>query len=170
MKSIDKMLDRLYELYTVYERYIWKNEDVKLFIFLEECEISFLIYRQEKDECIPIDAVTLQFNDNEMNLCMYASLRYFIKIFGNVMIHKEDNVIYNDRHMPYLKMVIGNDELLQMISEIIDMQEEVFVNDDLEIVNELEKRLSNQRECSLVVQSLDEIIEIARLKIKEKRK
>ncbi len=170
MKSVNTMLEKLYELYTVYERYMWKNEDVKLFIFLEECEISFLMYYEENGECIPIDAVTLQFEQSEMDLCKYTSLRYFIKIFGNVMIHRNDNVIYNDRHMPYLKMIIGDDELLQIINEIINIQEEVFVNDNLEVVDKLGKKLSSRRECSLVTQALDERIEIARLKLKEKKK
>ena len=163
MKSRDLMVNKLYELFETYEEYIWKNEGCHLIITIDDREIVY--YLSNKFDVI--DKIGVSFSSKDEILFRYLAVRLFIKIFGNVMIHNNGMVIFNNSHMPYLNLIIENDWLMGEVNKMILMQEDVFINDRLPIVSSLERSLTRKQNCVKTIDLLDDRIQKTRRKLRE---
>ena len=82
-KFANIMVDKLIDLYSLYEDYINRNDDVNLTIMIYDNKIDFHLFRGRKT----IDECTFKFDNRENIIYEYISIKFLISLFKNVMIH-----------------------------------------------------------------------------------
>ena len=140
-KFLDDIIKLLDELYCTYERYMWNNDDSNLEVLIQDNMICFYMYKN-KDL---IDEILLSFNEDERSIYVYICIRLLFILLGNVYIHNQDNLFYNDKHKKYLRLIVNDEVVLDSMNKIISMQDDVIINDNMDIVVDIRKSLIKKR-------------------------
>ena len=130
-----ELLSSLEELCNLYEMYIWKRANSNLELLLQDNSISFYLYEDNE----VIDEVIFTFGDNvrEMKVYRYISIRVILMLLGNVMMFIDNNILYNNTHKPYFKVIINDDSLLEVIKVIVDRQYNEVINENIDIIRSM---------------------------------
>lgn len=158
-KFADVVVDKLRILYELYEDYISRNDDVNLTIMIGNNKIDFHLFsgRMTIDEC------TLSFNNDEKVIYEYISIKFMINLFKNVVIHNDKIIFYNDKHMPFLKVVVLEDEMIAKMRTIMGIQENDFINEDMEIVTKIKKKIPRRYYSNKDVMNVNNRIMVSKM-------
>jgi len=128
MKSFtNELINRLNELYIIYEGYCWKCDDRKInILFQDNCIALYLNCGNDN-----VDEFILSFNNRENKLYQYVALKFFDMVLGDVFIYKECNQFYNKKHKSYVMITVGDEKLLTFINQLVFNQEEVYIHEEI---------------------------------------
>lgn len=119
--KIDIIVEKLIELFDIYERYIWSHpdDDLKIIISYSCNKISIGLNKETEFENL-----VLSFTDKEKGLHNYICTSYLSKIFSNINIHNDEQnqTFFNQNHKPYLKVVVEDLSLLEDLKQIVEFQ------------------------------------------------
>ncbi len=118
MVTINKIYDRLLELINHYEYYLSNNEAL-LNIIIDNSSISFYL---NDDELI------LAFQPKEEDALNYLGVKIITKIYANVLMHLEENRIYN-KHKK-VNVYILDEKVLDIVRKLILIQEGAPITTD----------------------------------------
>lgn len=129
----DLVVNRLNELYKIYEQFIWKRKDRRLIVlFQENMTISFYLYEGKE----VVDELDISFDEKESSLFRIIALKLFANLLGNVYIHNEENIYYNKKHKDYLRVIVCDEELKKIISKLVSNQEKEIINTNNSVIKE----------------------------------
>lgn len=143
--QIENICTKLGELYTLYENFIWKNDNTSLMIRFENNGIGMMFFEGE----YVTEGFTITFKPEERALYEYIVVRLFLKVLGNVVIHNIDNVFYNQRHKGYVKFVVDDEILFAILKYIQVVGNENIITKDSDLIRfmygriPLEQRVKN---------------------------
>ena len=129
-KRVDYITKNLNTLLAMYEDYATKKSNYKLGVLLASDKIRVVLF--EDNEIA--NYFTISFFEKEEKLREYMSISTFVMLLGNVLIHKKDNVFFNERHKPYLRVMVTDKKLLEIFETICEKQMDMFVNMDMDLV------------------------------------
>lgn len=133
MNYIEDLVDEINRLSNIYERYIDRHDGVKLNLYIDDRKISFKLY----DDNEILDEFILEFNKYEKKVYKYVSIRTIILLLGNMMIYNEDNKFYNNSHKPYLRVIVKDSEIYEIMMQLLERQEDEVINTKNETVENL---------------------------------
>ena len=140
-KFLDDIIKLIDELFYIYERYMWNNDDSNLEVLIQDNMICFYMYKNNE----LIDEILLSFDISERTMYVYICIRLLFILLGNVYIYNQDNLFYNDKHKKYLKLIVNDSIVLDSMNKIISMQDDVIINDNMDIVVDIRKSLIKKR-------------------------
>ena len=117
-KYDDLVVNKLYELYKIYEEYIWKYNGRKLIVMFQNNMISFYLYQDNQ----VVDELDISFDNKEEKLYTSICLKTFIFLLGNVLIYKDNNIYYNNKHKDYLRVIVKDNRINKIINELVNNQ------------------------------------------------
>jgi len=136
MTKIDSSLILgLNEIFNIYEQYIWRHDNSRLDVILQDNCISLYLY--EDDEVI--DEIIFNFGNGNraFRIYRYMGIKMMLILLGNVIIKRDENILYNDVHKPYVKLIVNDESLLLIMQEIIDRQYNEVINDKMDVINNI---------------------------------
>ena len=157
-KFLENLVDSIDKLYWTYENYIWKNDNCKLDVLLQDKSISFYLYK-DKDV---IDEIILSFDDKEKRMYNYLCVRLMFILFSNCYVYNRDNEFYNKTHKPYLNLVVNDCDVLDIFIKIVNMQEDVVINDNMNMVLEMRENLVKKRYYNQFIYQFNDRIELSK--------
>lgn len=156
----DDLVNRVINLYNMYERYMWKRDNVKLNILIQDKSIGFYLY-DDKDE---LDNLVLTFSGKENNLYKYVSIKILLEMINDVLIYRSDNEFYNNVHKPNLRLIVNDEVIFNIITDLVDKQLLEFINDDMDVIRDIRNSIVNPMFYpNKVISKLDERIGMSRL-------
>jgi len=129
------VLSRLIELYHMYEGYVLRHEDTKINILIQDKAIGFYLYNDKES----IDEVIITFAGKENRLYRYISVSMLLILIRDMVVYKNYNEFYNNIQKPYLKLIVNDDKILEIMEELVDRQYHEIVNYRTDIVKEVSK-------------------------------
>ena len=120
MRFIDDLDRELKRLISAYENYIFKNENAKLEFIIDRFSNKLILLNDGEI----VDEFIIRYNKCENKKYKYISLKLIDILLGNNIIHVKDNILYNDKHKPYLKIIINDEYLLNLMRELLVNQDE----------------------------------------------
>ena len=152
MNNPNVIIDKLNELYRLYEEYCWRYPELEMVVMFDSETISLYLNSQSDN----IDTVCLSFNKREKKVYKYISLKFFNLILGDVFIYNNGNVFYNERHKPYLKLIVNDNDILNNINKLVVNQGITYIQNGVEemvpkvplkvyskkFINEFDERIS----------------------------
>lgn len=169
---IDKLTDKIKEIYYIYENYAWNDEDRRIIgaIFHKNGKISLYVY----DGMELIDEVNIAFGEEELDLFRALSLRMFSFMIGNVMVYRfQDNkekdcyIYYNEKRKPYLYIVAKDENIRQDIDLMVDNQMNEWINMDNAIIKERTEVASSRIYDDSVLEIFEKKKSVAKILTKE---
>ena len=157
-KFLEEIVDSLDKLYWTYENCIWKNDNCKLDVLLQDRTISFYLYKDRE----VIDEIILSFDDKEEGVYKYLCVRLLFILFSNCCIYNKDNEFYNKTHKPYLNMIVNDQEVLDKFVEIVNMQEDMIINENMDLVLGMREKLIKKRYYNQFISQFNQRIELSK--------
>ncbi len=126
-KYIIELLEKLDTLYVLYERYTWNHPDAKINVLIGDNTISVFLKDKDKLE----EEFIITFPDEEAILYHYLSLEFLAIVLGNVYVHQDNNILFNNAHKPYVKMYVNDEAILSIMQPIINNQDKEFIHKNM---------------------------------------
>lgn len=124
---IKDITEKLEEIYVLYERYVWKHKESKIYILIQDNTILYYLKGPNGLE----EEFELSFNENEEILYHYLSLQVLAIVLGNVYVHQDKNILFNNVHRPYVKMFVNDENVLAIMIPILSNQNKHFIRTDM---------------------------------------
>ena len=119
---MEYIIRELEKFYYLYEELIIKDRAYYLAIIIDDNKIIMNIVKNgEIDE-----EVELIFQDKERKLYRYLVIRLFLTILGNVVIHNDKNIFYNDKQRENIKFIVGDIDIYKILLEIKEIEDYLF--------------------------------------------
>jgi len=165
-KYLNLLTNKIYELYRAYENhafnsYIQGKSNRQIIVnFKSNNTIHFALFeKNQSHEFELIDEVYIGFDD-ERKLYEAVSLNIFIKILGNVTIHKLDNNSYfNAMHKPYIYVMVEDRIINNNINKLIANQEEKL---NTEIIDDISKHIKSKKVCWSFLSQIEDRTELTK--------
>ena len=157
-KFLEDFVSSLDRLYYTYENYIWKNNDSKLDVLIQDNTISFYLYKDKE----VIDEIIFSFDEKEKSMYNYLCVRLLVILFGNVYIYNKDNIFYNDTHKSYLKLIVNDDNVFDIFNNIVSSQEDNSIGENMELVLGMREKLIRKRYYNQFIYQVNDRIELSR--------
>ena len=135
MKKAGEIFGLLGELLDYYEYYLMKHEQASLNIIIEDDAISFYLSSNNLD-----DEIVIHFDKKDEDTFAYLAIKIIIKLFGQVVMHLDDNILYNNVHKKNVKIILLSDKIRKIVEGLIRIQNDEFINDNLSEVRFLTKK------------------------------
>lgn len=129
----DDLVNRLIGLYRMYEAYIWKHEDTKIDILIQDNSISFYVYNEEE----VLDELIVDFSNKENNLYKYVCLRMLLMFINDCIVVQADNIFYNNAIKPYLKLIVNDEKVKKIMDLLIVRQLVECITEDTDIIKNM---------------------------------
>ena len=129
----DDLVNKIIDLYNMYERYIWKHDDVKLDVLIQDGAISFYLYNSICD----FDELIVDFSKKEHGLYKYVCVRILLMLSRDCIIYQDDNIFYNNVHKPYLKLIVNDDVIKNVMSDLVVRQNTEIINENTDIISDI---------------------------------
>ena len=129
----EDLVNRLIDLYRMYEEYIWKYDDTKIDVLMQDNTISFYVYNKEET----LDELIVDFSNKENNLYKYVCLRILLMFINDCIVVQDDNIFYNNAIKPYLKLIVNDDDIKIMMGKLVSRQLVEFITEDTDIIKEM---------------------------------
>lgn len=164
MKNYKKDLsDKIIGLYNIYEQYMWRHEEVKLNILIQDNTITFYLYTDKRE----IDNIMISFTGKENPLYKYISIKILLEMLKDVVVHRDKNEFHNKVLKPYLKIIVNDDSVLKLMTLLVDRQLLEMINDDNDIIQNVKNSIINPMFYpKKVMNKLDERIGMTRKLLK----
>lgn len=157
-KFLEEFVSSLDRLYYTYENYIWKNDDSKLDVLIQDNTISFYLYKKNE----VIDEIIFSFDEKEKSMYNYLCVRLLIILLGNVYIYNKGNIFYNDTHKDYLKLIVNDDIILDIFNNIINVQEDKSISENMDFVLGMREKLIKKRYYNQFICQVNDRIELSK--------
>lgn len=155
----EDLVNRLINLYNMYERYIWRHDGVKLDILMQDNSISFYIYNNKED----LDEIIIDFSNKENNLYKYVCLRMLLMLMRDCVMEQDNNIFYNKVHKPYLRLIVNDDKIKELMSGLIVRQEIELITVNTDVIKDMRESVKgNLFYPSKFMNSLDERIGLSK--------
>ena len=141
VREVDRQVDRFYKLY---ETKCWQDDELE--IFVEMFDNNFLMSLMRNEEVL--DAILFCYNKDERIIYRYMMIKFFLMLLGNVIIYRDKNVFFNERHKNYLNVLVEDKELLELFTELRNTQENLDKRNEI-VSNTYEIIPFNKRYTSL---------------------
>lgn len=135
----EDLVDRVIKLYNMYERYMWRYEEVKLNILIQDNTISFYLYNDKVD----IDNIIFSFSGKENGLYKYISIKILMEMLNDVVVHIDENEFHNKVLKPYLRLIVNDYEVFNIMKELVDRQLLEFINENTDLIKNVRKSIIN---------------------------
>ena len=145
-QNVNILIDKIIELYNLYERTIWNNNNYTINIYCNNnpnTKNSFIIINYLENNIV-IDSFELNFNKFEYNLYKYISSKIMVEIFKNIELHINNNKFYNKVHKPYLKLIINDESLLEELRGLSILLNNYQYDEINDILNTKNNKLSKK--------------------------
>lgn len=130
---MEYIIRELEKFYYLYEELIIKDRAYYLAIIIDDNKIIMNIVKNgEIDE-----EVELIFQDKERKLYRYLVIRLFLTILGNVVIHNDKNIFYNDKQRENIKFIVGDIDIYKILLEIKEIQMDMIINKDSKLIRDM---------------------------------
>lgn len=130
---MEYIIRELEKFYYLYEELIIKDRAYYLAIIIDDNKIIMNIVKNgEIDE-----EVELIFQDKEIKLYRYLVIRLFLTILGNVVIHNDKNIFYNDKQRENIKFIVGDIDIYKILLEIKEIQKDMIINKDSKLIRDM---------------------------------
>lgn len=130
---MEYIIRELEKFYYLYEELIIKDRAYYLAIIIDDNKIIMNIVKNgEIDE-----EVELIFQDKERKLYRYLVIRLFLTILGNVVIHNDKNIFYNDKQRENIKFIVGDIDIYKILLEIKEIQKDMIINKDSKLIRDM---------------------------------
>ena len=130
---MEYIIRELEKFYYLYEELIIKDRAYYLAIIIDDNKIIMNIVKNgEIDE-----EVELIFQDKEIKLYRYLVIRLFLTILGNVVIHNDKNIFYNDKQRENIKFIVGDIDIYKILLEIKEIQMDMIINKDSKLIRDM---------------------------------
>ena len=154
---------RVLKLYNMYERYIWKHDDVKFNILIQDNTISFYLYNNECD----LDNIVLSFSGKENMLYRYISIKILMEMLSDMVVHIDESVFCNRVVKPYLRLIVNDENVYNIMKELVDRQLSEYINEDTDLIKNISNLVINPIFYpNKTIKSLDDRIGITRKLLK----
>ena len=157
-KFLEEFVSSLDRLYYTYENYIWKNSDSKLDVLIQDNTISFYLYKDKE----VIDEIIFSFEEKEKSMYNYLCVRLLVILLGNVYIYNKDNIFYNDTHKAYLKLIVNDDNVLDIFNNIVGSQEDKSIGENMDLVLGMREKLTRKRYYNQFIYQVNDRIELSK--------
>ena len=159
-KYITKILEKLSELYDIYQRYCWNHEDknISITITMEENEI---IYRLSKQDEV-IDEFLMSFNKREEELYTYMCVKLFAKLFDNMQVKKNDNIYINNFYRPHTNVIINDEKIRDLINNMQQNEYKNYIVDSNPTIKKLYKKIPIWNHNKAVITKMGERIKLSK--------
>ena len=157
-KFLEEFISSLDRLYYTYENYIWKNEDSKLDVLIQDNTISFYLYKDKE----VIDEIIFSFEDKEKSMYNYLCVRLLVILLGNVHVYNKDNIFYNNTHKSYLKLIVNDDNVFDIFNNIVISQEDNSIGENMELVLGMREKLTRKRYYNQFIYQVNDRIELSK--------
>jgi len=134
------------------------NNDTNLEVLVHDNTISFYMYKCGE----VIDEIILSFDNKERTIYEYICIRLLVILFGNVYIYNKGNLIYNNKHKSYLKLVVNDDIILSNMIKLINMQNDMVISDNLNMKLDIKKSFFRRRYSDNFIKQLDDRIDFSK--------
>ena len=130
---MEYIIRELEKFYYLYEELVIKERAYYLAIIIDDNKIIMNIVKNgEIDE-----EVELIFQDKERKLYRYLVIRLFLTILGNVVIHNDKNIFYNDKQRENIKFIVGDIDIYKILLEIKEIQKDMIINKDSKLIRDM---------------------------------
>lgn len=128
--DIKEFTNNLFNLYTLYQSYVWENDKLKIKIEIDERILNISLY---KDNGM-IDYLNILFDESELQKYNFISLLFVTKILEKRVIHynSENNTFTNSKQLPYLIILVKNKGILD---DLLKVSEFINNNQDNKLYN-----------------------------------
>ena len=157
-KFLEEFINSLDKLCYTYENYIWKNKNVRLDVVLENKKINFYLYKNNDI----IDEITFGFEDKEEKMYDYVCVKLLIILLGNVKVYNSDNIFYNDTHKSYLKLIVNDNNILNIFKNVVNNQENNIIDENMELVLVMREKIFKRRYYSNLMLQVNNRIELSK--------
>lgn len=157
-KFLEEFVSSLDRLYYTYENYIWKNNASKLDVLIQDNTISFYLYKDKE----VIDEIIFSFEEKEKSMYNYLCVRLLVILLGNVYIYNKYNVFYNDTHKAYLKLIVNDDNVLDIFNNIVSKQEDKSIGENMDLVLGMREKLTKKRYYNQFIYQVNDRIELSK--------
>lgn len=157
-KFLEELVSSLDRLYYMYEEYIWKNDNSKLNVLVQDNTICFYLYKDGE----VIDEIILSFDSKERRIYSYICIRLLILLLGNVYIYNKDNEFYNDTHKDYLRLIVNDEGILDIFIKIISMQKDIIINENIDIILDIKDSLYRKKYSKEFIKEVNDRIEFSK--------
>ena len=137
MKRKQLIFDKISAILDYYDSYLTRNKGTNLVVTIKNNTILICVYIIIKKEIKLVKGIRLVIPKKEENFYRYLAMKIIIKIFKYVVMHYEDHTLFNSIHLANKRIYIFDDYLEKQVKEIIKAQDSVFLNDDLQIMQDL---------------------------------
>lgn len=151
-----RLSKKLDTMYTLYERYAWNHENTIISVIIQDNSISFYLNDSNKVE----DELILSFDDDDRILYPYMALEVLVIVLGNVYVHRDKNILFNNAHRPYVKMYVNDNNILDLMMPIINNQNKEFIHKNMEYIQIQASNLSGYKVDNDFLDELDSRIDI----------
>ena len=124
MSYIYDFIEEIEILCNTYEEYIYKHKDSKLLFIVENKKLTFLLHNKEET----IDEFIIEFNKYETKIYQYISIQTIIMLLGNMKIDNKSNIFYNQKHKPYLRVEIADEEISNLVLNLLKQNPDGIIN------------------------------------------
>ena len=160
------LVETLIDLYNMYERYMWKHEDVKLDILVQDGCVSFYLYSSSDD----LDEIIVEFTNRENAMYKYVSINMLLMLMRDCVMKVDGNIFYNTVHKSYMKLIVNDDEIRDIMVQLVNRQYTEFIGEDTDIVQNISRKVPfNIFYPNRFMNELEERIGISRKMIREGR-
>ena len=128
--DIKEFTNNLFNLYTLYQSYVWENDKLKIKIEIDERILNISLY---KDNGM-IDYLNILFDESELQKYNFISLLFVTKILEKRVIHynSENNTFTNSKQLSYLIILVKNKGIL---NDLLKVSEFINNNQDNKLYN-----------------------------------
>lgn len=139
-KYIKNILDKLSELYNIYQKYCWyhKENNITINIVIEDSNINYNLLDKFNNN---IDEFTITFSNREEEIYTYMAIKIFLILLGNIPIYKEENIYYNNFYRPHTKIIINDERIEDIIDKIQLTEEKNTITDSHPTIKKLYKKI-----------------------------
>lgn len=158
MNKPNVIVDKLNELYKIYEEYCWRHDELEIVVIFDDNTITLYLNNQIDN----MDTFCLSFNKREKKIYKYVSLKFFNLLLGDVYIYNDDDTFYNKKHKPYLMVIINDEDILKNVNYLVVNQGVTYIMNG---VNDIFKKEPFKTYSKKFMNEFDERIGLSKKKL-----
>ena len=158
MNKPNVIVDKLNELYKIYEEYCWRHDELEIVVIFDDNTITLYLNNQIDN----MDTFCLSFNKREKKIYKYVSLKFFNLLLGDVYIYNDDDTFYNKKHKPYLMVIINDEDILKNVNYLVVNQGVTYIMNG---VNDICKKEPFKAYSKKFMNEFDERIGLSKKKL-----
>ena len=160
-RYIKRLLEKLKELYDIYQKYCWYHEkdSSNINIIFEDDNIIYSLYDKTETE---IDRFTMSFAKKEEELYLYMSIKIFVMLLNNYTVQKDGNIYFNNFYRPHTKIIINDERIINIIDSMQTEKDKSIIIDSNPTVKKLYKKIPLWNHNKAMITKMGERIKLTK--------